>query len=109
MDTKSEYYGKSLSPYQMCICSNPIPITGVYIFFTLPFENSANIYLKNPQSYSYQQQTGSKVVTYSPQTQSITAPPTGGAFFISGSEPSLPGKANGIKNDARSAAAILCV
>jgi hypothetical protein len=46
--------------------ANPIPITGLYTFFTLPFENSANTYLKNPQSYSYQSQTGSKVVTYSP-------------------------------------------
>jgi hypothetical protein len=56
-----------LSPYQLCIYSNTIPITGLYIFFTLPFENSANTYLKNPQSYSYPPQTGSKVVTYSPQ------------------------------------------
>jgi len=66
------------------ICSNTILITGLYIFFTFQFENSANTYLKNPQSYSYQPQTGSKVVTYSPRTLKGLLLKSGNLFLFCG-------------------------
>jgi hypothetical protein len=61
----------------LCICSNLTPITYQEYFSRNLFENSANTYLKNPQSYLYQPQTGSKVVTYSLQKRIIS---NGGPF-----------------------------
>jgi len=69
----------------------------------LPFENSANTYLKNPQSYSYQPQTGSKVVTYSPRNKT-SASASWRRHFAFGSVPSLLGKAGKWKMPGRDSA-----